>query len=99
MKTICTLLLIISVIFAKAQTEDYVITNIGDTIRCEVNISGWGTVKYKVTEGKFEKVKLTDIKEYYHQYDDLRFRAVYRDNKPEYLRVIENGRISLYLRE
>jgi len=101
MKTICTLFLVTLVYFAKAQTEDYVITNIGDTVRCEVNISGWGTVKYKVAGGKFEKVKLEDIKEYYHQENDLRFRAVYRDssNKPEYMRVLENGPISLYLHD
>ncbi|MES2279664.1 MAG: hypothetical protein V4592_26755 [Bacteroidota bacterium] len=99
MRTTFTLLLSVLVFIAKAQTEDYVITTNGDTVRCYVEISNQGTAKYKVPDGKYEKIKIDKIKEYYDQLNDLRFRAVYRDSskRPEFLRVIENGLISLYM--
>jgi hypothetical protein len=103
MKYLNTPTLLFSLLFlfalnANAQTEDYVININGDTVKCELSLYSLGGPKYKVPDGKKEKIDIEKIKEYYHASNDLRFRAVYVDtlSKPKYMQVIESGPICLY---
>ncbi|GAB3930439.1 YgdI/YgdR family lipoprotein [Mucilaginibacter myungsuensis] len=98
MKYLIAILLALSTFTAVAQTDDYVITTNGDTIKCEVSVT-W-SLKYKVPGGKSEKIKTETIKEFYQQSNDILFRALdINDNgKPEFIHVIQNGPISLYQR-
>lgn len=65
----------------KAQTEDYVITNKGDTIKCRIFSAFFsGHDMYKV-EGKSKKIKTDEIQEYYISHKNLRQRAVFDGDK------------------
>jgi hypothetical protein len=83
---------------ANAQTEDYVITTKGDTLKCSISFPLIGASKYTLAGGGAKKFDRDEIKEYYITRKDLRKRAVFKEDKTkaEYMTVIENGPISLY---
>lgn len=106
MKLLSTSILVLSILVLfstdlKAQTDDYVITTKGDTIKCRILtpffVYNGSTKKYKI-DGKSKKIKTDEIQEYYIARTDYRERAVIVNgkNKLEFLKVVENGIISLY---
>jgi len=100
MKTIYTLCCALALLTlkAKAQTEDYVITTQGDTLKCNISFPIVGPSKYKIPGGESQKLDRDKIKEYYITRKDLRKRAVFMGDKTkaDFLEVVENGNISLY---
>lgn len=92
-------------IFAQKPTFDYVINNDNDTIKCQVKESLGGLVRYKLNNGgngKYIKVNIDSIKDYYLSKHKAAYRRIHANNfvyglSFEYLRVVERGVISLYL--
>ncbi|SDP79374.1 hypothetical protein SAMN05428975_2794 [Mucilaginibacter sp. OK268] len=85
----------------KAQSQDYVITTQGDSIPCTIKIPliTCGDGNYKTsTNGPSVKIKPEEIKEYYISKKETLYRAVIKEGKtkPEFLLVLETGKISLY---
>jgi hypothetical protein len=99
-----TALLFILFVSARAQTPDYIINNNNDTIKCLVKESLGGQVRYKLSNavnGKYIKINIDSIKEYYLSKHKAAYRRIYANNYVygasfEYLRVVERGVISLY---
>ena len=85
-------------ITAKAQTEDYVITTKGDTLKCSISTPLIGANKYTLPGANAKKFDRDEIKEYYITRKTLRKRAVFMGDKSkaDYLTVVENGKICLY---
>ncbi len=85
--------------FAQQEYPDYVITIGGDSIRCEIIVPLFGSVKYQsASMTKAEKIKPDAIKEYYIADENILHRAVFKDStsKPMFMTVIEKGKLSLY---
>jgi hypothetical protein len=84
---------------ARAQEPDYVITLKGDTIRCKVSRSIFGAFSYRVTVvDDSKRIKTNEIKEFNMAKKKTLYTLVHRDdkNKPEFMEVVEKGKISLY---
>jgi hypothetical protein len=85
----------------KAQAQDYVITTKGDSIPCTIKIPlitcGYGNYKTSANSQAI-KIKPEEIKEYYISKKNTLYRAVIKEGKtkPEFLLVLETGKISLY---
>lgn len=83
-----------------AQTEDYVITQKGDTIKCVITKSVWSAnYTYKSPEmAKPQKIYVEDIKEFYNSETNTLVRAVRKSEKGNlfFLALIEGGKIDLY---
>lgn len=99
----CSLLLF--TIKAEAQTdslkfEDYVITVKGDTLKCAITFPLMTNGRYTLPgTDKSQKMDIKKIKEFYTTRKDDRERAVIKgdtSNKAVFLKVVENGKISLY---
>ncbi|MBB6110191.1 hypothetical protein SAMN05421821_1083 [Mucilaginibacter lappiensis] len=85
----------------KAQGQDYVITTQGDSIPCTIKIPliTCGDGNYKTTENSpLVKIKHETIKEYYISKKNTLYRSVIKEgkSKPEFLLVLETGKINLY---
>jgi hypothetical protein len=85
----------------KAQSQDYVITTQGDSIPCSIKIPliTCGDGNYKTSaNGPSVKIKPEEIKEYYISKKNTLYRAIIKEGKtkPEFLLVLETGKISLY---
>jgi len=85
----------------KAQSQDYVITTQGDSIPCTIKIPliTCGDGNYKTdANGPSVKIKPEEIKEYYISKKNTLYRAIIKEGKtkPEFLLVLETGKISLY---
>jgi len=85
----------------KAQSQDYVITTQGDSIPCNIKIPliTCGDGNYKTSANSPSvKIKPEEIKEYYISKKETLYRAVIKEGKtkPEFLLVLETGKISLY---
>jgi hypothetical protein len=85
----------------KAQSQDYVITTKGDSIPCTIKIPliTCGDGNYKASaNGPSIKIKPEEIKEYYISKKNTLYRSVIKEGKtkPEFLLVLETGKISLY---
>lgn len=96
--TFCCCVFVLFIFKAKAQTDDYVITVKGDTLKCSISFPLIGPSKYKVPGGESEKLDHAKIKEYYITRKDLLKRVVFMGDKTksDFLEVVENGSISLY---
>jgi len=83
-----------------AQTEDYVITKKGDTIKCVINKSVWSANStYKSPDmAKPQKIYAENIIEFYNSETNTLMRAVRKSEKgdPFFLALIEGGKIDLY---
>ena len=94
------LTLLLSAKNLKAQNRDYVITNSGDTIKCTIaGPSLLKVYKYKTSDnGEFIKIKEQNIRDFYLGDKNILMRFVYieDDAMANLMKVIENGRISLY---
>ncbi|NHA03900.1 hypothetical protein G7092_08840 [Mucilaginibacter sp. HC2] len=95
---------IIAVLFTlgvKAQNQDYIITTKGDSIPCTIKIPliTCGDGNYKTSaNGPSVKIKPDEVKEYYISKKNSLYRSVIKEGKtkPEFLLVLETGKISLY---
>lgn len=103
MKLLLTSILVFSILMlftisVNAQTEDYVITPKGDTLKCSISFPLIGASKYTIPGAKSKKMDRDEIKEYYITRKDLRKRVVFmgHKSKADFMTVIENGKISLY---
>jgi len=96
-----TILHVVTIVFAltaQAQT-DYVITAKGDSIRCKISMPLFGDTKYKgVAMSEPKKIDPEEIKQYFIARKNLLERSVLTDStsKPEFMTVIEKGKINLY---
>lgn len=85
----------------KAQSQDYVITTKGDSIPCTIKIPliSCGDGNYKTSaNAPAIKIKPDEVKEYYISKKNSLYRSVTKEGKtkPEFLLVLETGKISLY---
>ncbi|MGN8071912.1 hypothetical protein [Mucilaginibacter sp. SG564] len=85
----------------KAQSQDYVITTKGDSIPCTIKIPliSCGDGNYKTSSSAPAiKIKPEEVKEYYISKKNTLYRSVTKEGKtkPEFLLVLETGKISLY---
>jgi hypothetical protein len=106
MKALLTTTAFLFILFASAhaQSSDYIINNNNDTIKCHVKESLGGLVRYRLNNGgngKYIKINIDSIKEYYLSKHKAAYRRIYANNYVygasfDYLRVIERGVISLY---
>lgn len=95
---ILTLIFLCSVVHLNkiyAQSQDYVITNKGDTLKGQFTgkrfkANGWDKAK---------RLHLYDYKEIFHADDSTFMQAVVISGtgEPEFMRVIEKGKINLYM--
>ncbi|WP_183562694.1 nucleotidyltransferase [Mucilaginibacter sp. SP1R1] len=97
---ICTAAILFT-LSVKAQNQDYVITTKGDSIPCTIKIPliTCGDGNYKTTPNSHAiKIKPEDIKAYYISKKQTLYRAVIKEGKtkPDFLTVLETGKISLY---
>src|SRR4051812_12715916 len=87
-------------VHAQELYRDLVITQKGDSIRCNINpFPAIGAVKYKSAAMiKPEKLEPEKIKEYFTLGFKVDIKAVFIDNSktPVYMKVVEKGKISLY---
>jgi len=100
-KVVICIAAILFTLGVKAQSQDYVITTQGDSIPCIIKIPliTCGDGNYKTsTNGPSVKIKPEEIKEYYISKKKTLYRAVIKEGKtkPEFLLVLETGKISLY---
>jgi hypothetical protein len=105
MKKIFTLIsslfsVLFCVLAVNAQEQDRVVTQTGDTLKCEIkyNLFGYPT-KYKTSGSEdFTKLDVKDIRYYYSAKKNERYRAVQLPNKTKYifLELVEEGKICLY---
>jgi hypothetical protein len=92
----------IIVLFAlNVSGQDYVITVKGDSIPCKVRVSLLlqGDIRYKSEAmSSFERIKPTEIKEFYVASKNELHHSVFTDSKsePEFKHVIEKGKLSLF---
>lgn len=95
------LLLSVTTYTVKAQSKsDYIITLKGDTIKCKVKSIFLGSgIRFKSDKMEdYKEVDATMIKQYYRSKNAYPYRAIipfYR-KKPEFMTVIEEGKINLY---
>jgi len=85
----------------KAQSLDYVITTQGDSIPCSIKIPliTCGNGNYKTSaNGPSIRIKPEEVKEYYISKKNTLYRSVIKEGKtkPEFLLVLETGKINLY---
>lgn len=97
----CILMLLCKSFAQKASIYNYVITNKGDTIHCELIKGLFGKVRYQpvtATDGKYIKVTPKEIKTYYFAKDSSTYAAVALpgNTDAEYLKWVEQGKINLY---
>lgn len=93
---VCSLLLTYT---AKAQDQDRVVTQTGDTIKCEIKSAFLSSTKYTVAgTGEIKKLDIKDIRYYYIAKKNEAYRAVQRPGKTkfEFLELVEEGKICLY---
>ncbi|HEY4326830.1 MAG TPA: hypothetical protein VGN20_22785 [Mucilaginibacter sp.] len=87
---------------AQEQYRDLVITQKGDSIRCNINLfPAVGAIKYKSAAMiSPEKIEPGKIKEYFTSGFKVNVRAVYIDSskKPVYMMFVEKGKINLFER-
>lgn len=79
--------------------NDYVITSKGDTLICKVNTPLFSWPNYQTAKmSETQNIRLGEIKEYYIKKRQVIFRSIVLDGqkKPNFLPVVENGKISLY---
>jgi hypothetical protein len=95
---VAAITLLCGIVSAYAQTDDYVITTKGDTLKCGISLPLMGASKYTVPGSDAQKLERDEIKEYYIKRKDLRKRVVFMGDakKADYMTVVENGAISLY---
>ena len=104
---ITAFLLVLST-FAKAQDNDYIINNHGDTIQCKIKTPALGgEPKYQpinALHDAYVKITIEEIKEYYLSDPQITFRRIYIDSTKAgpavaFMRPMERGTISIYLCE
>lgn len=85
---------------AHAQKAGYIITNSGDTIKCEVrNILLSSSIRFKTdTMKEYQEESATTIRQYYRHKDKYPYRSVVLPGKknPRFVSVVEDGTISIY---
>jgi len=95
-------------ISAKAQDNDYVINNHGDTILCKIKTPAFGgDPRYQplnAPKDDYTKISIENIKEYYLSDPQVAFRRIYKDStgkgpNPVFMRPLERGEISIYLED
>lgn len=84
----------------KAQKQDYIITNLGDTLICQIKlpVMSFGAPRYKTIDMHgWQRILLTNTNEYYTAASNTLKRKVLKtDGKAVFMKVLENGKISLY---
>jgi hypothetical protein len=99
-KTIAVCVICLFYMNLKAQNKDYIITNTGDTIKCNtIKTVVFGGYKYKTTNnGEFVKIKEQNVKEVYMADKDILTSSVFvgHNPKPIFMTVIEKGKICLF---
>ena len=94
----CVILLLASTQL-KAQKQDYIINNLGDTVKCEVKVPPlFGVPRYKTAgSNQWQRISLKNTNEYYTTQNHTLIRRVVKpDGKAVFMKVLENGKISLY---
>lgn len=100
LKVVSTLFFLSLSYYSAAQSpNEYVITNLGDTIPCKITNQFMGAAVYVSTDGKKRgKVKVKMVKEYY----DVKRKHVFKAMKlpdfsrPMFVERLETGTINLY---
>ncbi len=88
-------------LFAQNINESYVINNNNDTIKCEIKVLFFGSVKYKplsASNNKYILASPSAIKEYHIAGNANSFVAIALadEGKIGYISILEKGRINLY---
>ncbi|UEG51615.1 hypothetical protein LLH06_11600 [Mucilaginibacter daejeonensis] len=82
--------------------QDIIVTSAGDTIPCETRHPFMGVMRYRTADmPEFKKIDIKGIKYYTFQNKEIRFKAALlpKKSKPTFLRLVEEGKITLYLHE
>jgi len=97
--------LLLAALTVRAQNNDRVVTNTGDTIACHISFAFiGGAAKYRTSENeKAIKITTDNVKAYYVADQSTWYRRVFYDyktflqrNKLWFMTVVESGKINLY---
>ena len=86
---------------AQSIKDSYVINNNNDTIKCEIKVLFFGSIKYKplsASNNKYILASPSDIKEYHIAGNANSYVAIALadEGKIGYISILEKGRINLY---
>jgi hypothetical protein len=98
-----SIFIIILSLTAQAQNAtDYIINKNGDTVKCVISAPFLGEAQYTLPDGSTQLLEdTTQVKEYYFAKKRLQKRAVMLpgNKKPQYLEVVEDGKINIYFKQ
>jgi len=88
----------LAVLSLKSRSQDIVINNKHDTIRCKLSHSMMGAYKYKDDKGETVKLEMGDVREYYTENKKTWVRRVYITSSrvPVFVDVVTTGKLNLY---
>lgn len=101
MKVCLTIGVLFLVLQSTAQTNDYLVTVTGDTLKFPIKANYFGGgYRYSTTDKKKHKIQPEEIKEFYLAADTMLHRAikVAPASHPVFVEVLEDGKIKLYER-
>src|ERR1700744_4657054 len=97
-KTIVLTLIAAAAFSLPAKSQDVVITDKGDTVRCKLSHSMMGAYKYKAPNGVTEDITIKNTREYYTENKKTWVRRVYITSSriPCFVDVVLTGKLNLY---
>src|ERR1700744_3222498 len=97
-KTIVLTLIAAAAFSLPAKSQDVVITDKGDTVRCKLSHSMMGAYKYKTPNGTTVDISLGNTREYYTENKKTWIRRVYITSQrvPCFMEVVMTGKLNLY---